>query len=622
MRKKTLALILGAAALAGCAFGFAACDTNGSGSDNKDKTDNPHDHVWVQTWDKNGTHHWHNCEGCDEKNGYDEHGFDNGDCVCGQKKPEGGEKPPVIEPEKHTHEWAEAWDKDDTHHWHNCTGEDCDEKDGYGEHDFDNGDCVCGEKAPHDHAWAESWSSDGTHHWHGCEVEGCEEKDGYAAHDFTHGDCECGKPQPATEGLAYELNSDGTAYICTGIGTATDAEIRIASEYENLPVTGIKESAFSGNQNLAKVFIPQSIETVGQYAFGGCDFLLIDCEVAEKPEGWANNWYSGERTDVYFNCKNDIYEWVDGILYTVNYNNNGKAGLRYACKNLTGKIVIPSELTFNGVVYKVTSIGSWAFYGCTEITEVVTTDTLVSIGSESFKGCTSLESLTLPFAGVNIYNNESTLDYSQHLFGWIFGSNYYEGSYCASQSYVKYVNSTRRVYTQKNYIPTSLKNVTILGKNSFGNALEYGAFSGIKLDNLTLMSKVKVDSGAFYIKSATVQGESDFVNCKVKNLIAPLDVMGSTIPKEGLETLTFIEPRDKRYRIYSLNNCTELTTLNLTNLVQSIDANALSGCTALTDINFDGTMEEWEAVEKGENWDKDTGDYTVHCTDGDIAKNQ
>ena len=47
---------------------------------------------------------------------------------------------------------------------------------------------------------------------------------------------------------------------------------------------------------------------------------------------------------------------------------------------------------------------------------------------------------------------------------------------------------------------------------------------------------------------------------------------------------------------------------------------AFSGCSDLVIINFNGTKEQWEAVQKLPEWDSDTGNYTVYCTDGQIAK--
>lgn len=43
-------------------------------------------------------------------------------------------------------------------------------------------------------------------------------------------------------------------------------------------------------------------------------------------------------------------------------------------------------------------------------------------------------------------------------------------------------------------------------------------------------------------------------------------------------------------------------------------------CTSLTEINYEGTIAQWKNLTKGFHWNDDTGDYTVHCTDGDVSK--
>lgn len=67
--------------------------------------------------------------------------------------------------------------------------------------------------------------------------------------------------------------------------------------------------------------------------------------------------------------------------------------------------------------------------------------------------------------------------------------------------------------------------------------------------------------------------------------------------------------------------CTDLRTVTLTNSVTSIGASAFAACKYLKDIYFDGTMAQWNAIEKEFGWDMDMGkgSYTVHCTDGDIS---
>lgn len=47
---------------------------------------------------------------------------------------------------------------------------------------------------------------------------------------------------------------------------------------------------------------------------------------------------------------------------------------------------------------------------------------------------------------------------------------------------------------------------------------------------------------------------------------------------------------------------------------------AFGGCGELTEITYNGTMEQWKNI-KGGNWNENTGDYTVRCIDGKLDKN-
>ena len=70
----------------------------------------------------------------------------------------------------------------------------------------------------------------------------------------------------------------------------------------------------------------------------------------------------------------------------------------------------------------------------------------------------------------------------------------------------------------------------------------------------------------------------------------------------------------------AFSGCRGLTSATIENGVTSIGASAFSGCRGLNSITFEGTKAQWNAIAKGFDWNYNTGNYTVHCTDGDIAK--
>ena len=53
--------------------------------------------------------------------------------------------------------------------------------------------------------------------------------------------------------------------------------------------------------------------------------------------------------------------------------------------------------------------------------------------------------------------------------------------------------------------------------------------------------------------------------------------------------------------------------------ITKIEASAFKDCQSLTEIQFLGTVEQWNAMVKGENWDLNTGVYSVICSDGTVT---
>ena len=71
----------------------------------------------------------------------------------------------------------------------------------------------------------------------------------------------------------------------------------------------------------------------------------------------------------------------------------------------SGDIVVPAMETINGESYRVTYIGSEAFYGCVNLTSVTLPVNIVNIGYHAFAECPLLEVMELPEGMKQINSN-------------------------------------------------------------------------------------------------------------------------------------------------------------------------------------------------------------------------
>ena len=68
-----------------------------------------------------------------------------------------------------------------------------------------------------------------------------------------------------------------------------------------------------------------------------------------------------------------------------------------------------------------------------------------------------------------------------------------------------------------------------------------------------------------------------------------------------------------------VNRCQRLETIYIPNSVSEIRGYAFAENVSLKNIYFDGTRDQWKAINKGYRWSDEMGDYTVHCQDGKIV---
>lgn len=104
-------------------------------------------HEAAGDYEKDETNHWKECV-CGAEVGKEAHkdwttdGAPEGKEKCGVCQ---YERDKVGEPEEHTHDWDSAWKSDATNHWHDCKAANCTvtenkDKDGFGTHEWGNGD--------------------------------------------------------------------------------------------------------------------------------------------------------------------------------------------------------------------------------------------------------------------------------------------------------------------------------------------------------------------------------------------------------------------------------------------------------------------------------------------------
>lgn len=173
---------------------------------------------------------------------------------------------------------------------------------------------------------------------------------------------------------AYTVN-DGSVTITGLKESVTDTELVIPSEIDGYPVTSIGSRAFK-ETSITSVTIPDSVTSIGNYAFGRCSDLVSVT--------FGNGITSIGESAFHFTG-------ITGVTIPDSVTSVGDF-VFHSCKSLTNA-AIGSGLT---------DMGWGMFADCSNLESVTIKDGVSSIGEVMFANCSSLTSITIPASVTSI----------------------------------------------------------------------------------------------------------------------------------------------------------------------------------------------------------------------------
>ena len=194
-----------------------------------------------------------------------------------------------------------------------------------------------------------------------------------------------------TTPIIYELIED--EYVIVGIDNNIDYnDVKIEESIEGIPVTTIKENAFSG-WKLKNVVIPKTISVIERHAFPFGMSLVIYCEVDRIPCGWDGGWNAddvhGPGLPVIMGYTGITGETDSGLVWLESKDETISI-IDY--HGTSSYITIPDTINDK----KVISITPYAFFGLKIVKKIDITEGIKSIGALAFHGCSNLENISLP----------------------------------------------------------------------------------------------------------------------------------------------------------------------------------------------------------------------------------
>ena len=200
------------------------------------------------------------------------------------------------------------------------------------------------------------------------------------------------------DSVKYRLNDDYTAEVISYSGTPGNITILESVAYEGFTfkVTSIGSSAFKNCTSLTSVTIPNRVTSIGSSAFSGCSNLKSVNYNGTKAKWKSISGYSNVSQII--KCTDGIYANSNTIIInSVKYRLNDDYTAQVISYSGTPENITISEcVSYEGITFKVTSIGSSAFSGCTSLASVTIPNSVTNISCDAFNGCSKLKKIEIP----------------------------------------------------------------------------------------------------------------------------------------------------------------------------------------------------------------------------------